>query len=87
MTTKFVPICKQHKTPKEWRPTVFEYAEQGISVRVRNVYAWVCPLDGEPSFTPETTDEIIVTVQELIETAKRARERRSGITEYSVAVG
>ena len=87
MTTKPAPICKQHKTPKEWRPTAFEYAEQGISVRVREVYAWVCPMDGEASFTPETTDELIVTGQELIETAKRARERRSPLTEYVVAVG
>ena len=52
-----------------------------------NVYAWVCPEDGEASFTPETIDELIVTVRELIETAKRAKERRSSLTEYVVAVG
>ena len=87
MATKSAPICKKHKIPKEWRPTVFEYAEQGISVHVRDVYAWVCPMDDEASFTPETTDELIVTVQELLETAKRARERQSPLTEYTVAVG
>ena len=87
MTTKPTPICGQHHKPKEWRPTVFEYSEQGISVRVPNVYAWVCPEDGEASFTPETVDELIVTVRELIETAKRAKERRSSLTEYVVAVG
>ena len=61
--------------------------EEGISVRVRDVYAWVCPEDGEASFTPEMVDELIVTVRELIETAKRAKERRSSLTEYVVAVG
>jgi RNA polymerase subunit RPABC4/transcription elongation factor Spt4 len=87
MTAKAAPICGQHKMPKEWRPTAFEYNEKGISIRVRDVYAWVCPEDGEPSFTPETTDELIVTVRELIEIAKRARARRSSLTEYVVAVG
>jgi len=87
MTTKSTPICGQHKRAKEWRPTVFEYNEEGISIRVPNVYAWVCPEDGEASFTPETVDELIVTVGELIKTAKRAKERRSSLTEYIVAVG
>ena len=87
MTTKPTPICVQHNREKEWCPTVFEYNEEGISVRVPNVYAWVCPEDGEASFTPETVDELIVTVREFIETAKRAKERRSSLTEYVVAVG
>jgi RNA polymerase subunit RPABC4/transcription elongation factor Spt4 len=87
MATKPTPICGQHKKLKEWRPAAFEYSEQGISVRVRDVYAWVCPEDGEASFTPETVDELIVTVRELIETAKRAKARRSSLTEYVVAVG
>ena len=86
MTTKPIPICGQHHKPKEWRPTVFEYSEESISVCVSNVYAWVCPEDGDASFTPETIDEL-VTVRELIETAKRAKERRSLPTEYVVAVG
>jgi YgiT-type zinc finger domain-containing protein len=87
MTPKPTPICGQHKTPKEWRKTTFEYNDEGISVRVPNVDAWVCPEDGEASFTPETVDELIITVRELIETAKRAKERRSLLTEYVVAVG
>jgi len=86
MTTKPVPICGQHHIQKEWRQTVFEYADEGISVRVPKVGAWVCPADGEASFTPETIDELITTVRELIETAKRARRRRSAFTEYMVAV-
>ena len=86
MAAKPIPICGQHHVQKAWRPTAFEYAEEGISVRVPNVYAWVCPEDGEASFTPETIDELITTVRELIETAKRARKRRSAFTEYMVAV-
>jgi RNA polymerase subunit RPABC4/transcription elongation factor Spt4 len=86
MTAKPIPICGQHHLQKEWRQTVFEYTEEGVSVRVPKVYAWVCPADGEASFAPETVDELITTVRELIETAKRARARRSVFTEYMVAV-
>lgn len=86
MTTKHIPICGQHHIQKTWRPTAFEYSDEGISVRVPNIYAWVCPEDGETSFTPETVDELITTVRELIEIAKRAKERRSTFTEYQVAV-
>ena len=75
------------KEKKEWKPTVFAYSEDGISVQVPNVYAWVCPEDGEASFTPETADELIVTLREFVEAAKRAKARRSGLTEYIVAVG
>ena len=87
MTSEAIPICKEHQAPKEWRPTTFEYDEDGIRVRVPNVYAWVCREDGEASFTPETVDELITTVRELIGPAKRARERRSVLTEYIVSVG
>lgn len=65
---------------------MFEYREGGITVRVPNVYAWVCPRDGEASFTPETVNELTATVRELLESAKRARERRSMFTEYIVSV-
>jgi YgiT-type zinc finger domain-containing protein len=87
MTTQPIPTCGEHHTPKEWRKTVFEYHDEGISIRVPNIYAWVCPEDGEAAFTPETMDELIATVRELIEIAKRARRRRSGLTEYIVSVG
>jgi hypothetical protein len=86
MTTQAAPICKEHQIQKSWRPTTFEYAEDGIVVRVPNVHAWVCTADGEASFTPEMTDELITTVRELIGSVKRARERRSGLTEYFVSV-
>jgi len=86
MIEKPTPICGQHNVLKEWRSTAFEYTDAGISVRVPNVLAWVCPKDGEASFTPETVDELIATVHELIETAKRARSRRPMFTEYVVAV-
>lgn len=65
---------------------MFEYGEGGITIRVPNVYAWVCPRDGEASFTPETVDELIATVRELLESARRARERRSMFTEHIVSV-
>lgn len=44
-------------------------------------------LDGEASFTPDTVDELLATVRDLIESAKRARSRRSVLTEYIVSVG
>ena len=88
MAEKPIPTCgDENQTPKEWKPVTFEYAEDGISVQVPNVYAWVSPLNGEISFTPETVDELIATVRELIETAKRAQQRRHVFTEYVVSVG
>ena len=86
MTLKPAPICRQHNRKKEWKPTVFAYSEDGISIHVPNIHAWVCPEDGEASFTPETADELIVTLREFVQTAKRAKARRSGLTEYLVAV-
>ena len=87
MENKTVPICGEHRVSKEWRPTTFECTDEGITARVPNIYAWVCPEDSEASFAPETVDELILTVHELIETAKRAKKRRSELTEYVVAVG
>src|SRR5438132_5717227 len=72
MTSQSVPVCGEHEVAKEWRPTTFEYGEDGVSIRLPNIYAWVCPQDGEASFTPETTDELIVTVREMIEPAKHS---------------
>ncbi len=82
-----IPICTQHKKEKVWSQTVFEYTEDDISVRIENVWAWVCPEDGDPSFTPETMDALIDTVKELIETAKRAKKRSPALTNYAIAVG
>lgn len=87
MKDKAIPICGDHHVSKEWRLASFEYNDDGITVRVPNVYAWVCPKDGEASFTPDTVDELIITVRELIEAAKRAKKRRSTFREYVVAVG
>ncbi len=87
MATTPAPLCGEHHSVKEWCPTTFEYQEEGITVRVPNLYAWVCPVDGEASFTPETVDELLLTIRELLITAKRARERRSELTEYIVSVG
>jgi hypothetical protein len=87
MKTDFVPICSEHHIAKEWRPTTFEYLEEGISVRVPDVFAWICPVDGEASFTPETFDELLFSVRELLEAAKKAKARRSVLTEFVVSVG
>lgn len=86
MKQKIAPICNTHTCRKEWRSTDFEYEENGISVRVPNVFAWVCPEDGEASFTPDTVDELIMTVRELLETAKRAKARKSISNEFIVTV-
>jgi hypothetical protein len=86
MENKPAPICNQHKQTKEWRQVTFEYSEDGISVRVPGVYAWVCPEDEEPSFMPETARELISVMRELLESAKRARARQSTLTEYIVSV-
>src|SRR5438445_5780738 len=86
MISQSVPVCGEHRIAKEWRPTTFEYGEDGVSIRVPNIYAWVCPQDCEASFTPETTDELFLTVREMIEPAKHARERPSMPTEYIVSM-
>jgi YgiT-type zinc finger domain-containing protein len=87
MTTKPIPMCGKHHVQKEWRVTTFEYSEEGITIRVPNVYAWVCPESNEASFTPETVDELITTVRELLDIAKRAQTRRPALTEFIVSVG
>jgi len=86
MPTKSAPICGEHRVTKAWRPTVFEYCEEGISVQVPNLNAWVCPVDEEASFTPELVDELLITIRELLATAKRSRDRRSELTEYIISV-
>lgn len=87
MTSKPPLICIQHNTEKVWQQTVFEYSEDGVSVQVQNVWAWVCPEDREPSFTPETVDALIMTIRKLIDITKRAKKRELALTEYAVAVG
>jgi YgiT-type zinc finger domain-containing protein len=87
MPTKPAPICGEHQTVKEWLPTTFEYREGDITIRIPNLHAWVCPVDGEASFTPDTVDELLLTIRELLATARRAQERRSELTEYIVSVG
>ena len=85
MSNKPAPICGQHKQPKVWKQTTYEYSEDGITVRVSNIYAWVCPVDGEAAFTPETADELFRTVRAMLVPAKEARARQSMLTEYSVS--
>jgi hypothetical protein len=86
MKSNSKPMCVEHRQSKQWQPTTFEYVEDGVTVRIPNVYAWICPENGEASFTPETVDELILTVRDLLETAKRAKMRRSAPTEFIVTV-
>ena len=86
MSTTAIPTCNLHHTAEEWRTTTFEYQDEGVTIRVPNCHAWVCPVDGEASFTPETVDELLPTIRELLVTAKRAQARRSALTEYVVSV-
>ena len=85
MKTGKIPKNKSGQ-PKEWGNTTFEYEENGIKIQIPNISAWICPETGEASFTPETVDELILTVRDLVETAKRAKERRSISTEYIITV-
>jgi YgiT-type zinc finger domain-containing protein len=87
MPERATPTCGKRRVPREWRATTFEYHEDGITIRVPNVYAWICPEDGEIAFTPDTAEELMTTIRELVATAKRARERQSSLTEYLVVVG
>jgi hypothetical protein len=87
MRAKAIPQCGQHRVSKEWRQTTFEYKDNEVSVQVPKVYAWVCPMDGEASFTPETVDELITSVRDFIEAAKRTRNRQSTLREYIISVG
>ena len=86
MQSNSVPICVEHRQSKQWQLTTFEYEEEGISVRVPNVYAWICPENGEASFTAETVDELILTVRDLLETARRAKARHVNSKEFIVTV-
>ena len=86
MKSSSVPICVEHRQSKRWQLTTFEYEEDGISVRIPNVYAWICPENGEASFTAETVDELILTVRDLLETAKRAKSRHISSKEFIVTV-
>ena len=87
MENEVVPICHEHQVTLEWRPAIFEYAEAGVSVRVTGPLAWVCPVDGEVLYTPDAFDELLITVRELLESAKRAKARRSALREFVVSVG
>ena len=87
MKNDSVPICQEHKATMEWRPATFEYGEDGVSVRVTGPMAWVCPVDGEALYAPEAFDELLATVRELLEPAKRAKARRSAMREFVVSVG
>ena len=69
-TTVEAPVCAEHRCARDWRAAVFAYEEDGVSIRIPNVEAWVCPADGDPSFLPETADELIAVGRELLAAAR-----------------
>ena len=77
MTYETVPFCGKHRISREWRPTVYQYDQDGVSLEVPNVHAWVCPADGEPYFEPETVEEVSDTVRKMIESGKHSSHRGS----------
>ena len=71
-----------------WGETDFTYAEDDVAVVVRHIPAWVCPHGDDAAFPPGVTDELIETIRELIEVAKRSRAHRTLLPqqEYLVKV-
>ena len=60
-----------------WGKTDFTYAEDGIEVVVRHIPAWVCPQGDDAAFPPGATDELLTTIRELINVAKRSQTKQS----------
>ena len=83
---KLTPMCSECSTKMQWGKTVFEYSDDGIQISIPDVPAWMCPTCGEVSFTPETTDQLIETLRELVAMAKKARRRQPLLREYLVKV-
>lgn len=57
----------------EWGETDFTYTEDGIEVVVRHIPAWVCRQGDDVAFAPGVTDELIATIRELIQVARRSQ--------------
>jgi hypothetical protein len=66
--------------------TDFLYRDDGIEISVPDVPAWLCNRGHEPLFAPDTTDQLIDTLKELVATAKRARKRQPAFHQYLVRV-
>lgn len=69
-----------------WGQTDFVYRDDGIEITIPNVPAWLCKSNHEPLFTPDTTDQLIDTLKELVATAQRARKREPMLHQYVVRV-
>ena len=82
------PFCSFHRTPMQWGETDFTYAEDGVEVVVRHIPAWVCSHQDDSSLPPGTMDELIKTIRELIQVAKKAKAVQVAIPqqEYLVRV-
>jgi len=62
-----------------WGETDFTYTEDDVTVTVRHIPAWVCPYSDDAAFLPGVTDELIGTIRELIEVAKRSKIQRPSL--------
>jgi YgiT-type zinc finger domain-containing protein len=67
-----------------WGKTTFAYEEDGISVEVSDIPAWICQDCDDVSFTPGTTQQLVTAVRELIAATKRARAKNTPLYEYHV---
>lgn len=82
------PFCSEHQIPMVWDETDFTYTEDGIEVVVRHISAWVCPHGDDMAFAPGVADELIATIRELIQVARRsqAMQTKRPQQEYLVRV-
>lgn len=82
------PFCSEHLIAMDWGETDFSYVEGGVEVVVRHIPAWVCPHGDDAAFPPGATDELLETMRELIEVARRTQAKRPSLPaqEYLVRV-
>jgi hypothetical protein len=82
------PFCSEHHIPMIWGDADFPFNEEGIEVVVRHIPAWVCPHGDDAAFPPGTMAELLETMRELIDVAKRTQAKRPSIPhqEYLVRV-
>jgi len=53
MRNQQAPICAEHRTVKEWRTATFEHEDDGITIRVPNLYAWCVQPGEKPHLLPK----------------------------------
>lgn len=86
MSRKPLPCCSECKVTMRSGKANYVYRDDGIAITIPDVPAYLCGRGHEPLFTPESTDQLIETLKELVATARRARKRRPRFREYRVQV-